>query len=86
MTQFDDSISPWSRAEDVAHVGDCVAEDVPLVIILEEWSDCAACPGRSLLEELFYYGDCCAEIGWEGFDGRQLVFGSGGDDLYVPGD
>lgn len=86
MSQFNNGISPGPRAEDVAHIWNCVAEHIALFICFEERAKSTAGPCWALFEELLNCFDGCLEDGGEFGDWGKRFFGFGGDFFYVVGE
>ena len=61
MAHSDDGVTPGSGTEDVADIGDGVAQIVALFVGGEVVANCTASPGRPSFEEFFQDLDGCTE-------------------------
>lgn len=86
VAHFDNGVTPGSGAEDVADVGDGVAQVVALFVTGEIVADCAASPGRPSFEEFFEDLDGCAEAIFEFLDWGETFLRFGGNFGDVVGD
>lgn len=66
VAEFDDCIAPGTGAEDVAYVGNGVAEGVTEFGFLEVIADSATGPDGLFVEEGLDEGDCFLDLGVEG--------------------
>lgn len=86
MAQFDDGVAPGSRAEDVADIGDGVAEGAALFKGGEGVAEAAARPGWTGGKEGMQDGDCFLEDLFEGVDWGTAFAGVVGDGWDIVGD
>jgi hypothetical protein len=80
MTEFDNGVAPRSGAEDITHIGDCMAETVALFDVLEGIAKSSSCPRRSFREQLFESHNGLLECLIEGGNRCTAVTGLGGHD------